>query len=108
MTLSNKLQRILTKKWWKVEYHQVWLFHPHQSGFNALTTELSNAFTQELYSKERGERILTLQQVFRTPAEENEDGVKSFTEGYHKYKREYVKHLSFNPEEENLSKYVLD
>ena len=30
--------------------------------------------------------------------------VKSFTKAYHKYKKEYVKHLSFNPKEENLSK----
>ena len=40
-------------------------------------------------------------------AEEDVDGVKSFTESYHKYKREYVKHISFNPEEENLSKCIL-
>merc|ERR1712037_701943 len=29
--------------------------------------------------------------------------MKSFTESYHKYKREYVKHLGFNPQEENLT-----
>ena len=39
--------------------------------------------------------------------EEEVDGVKSFTESYHKYKREYLKHLSFNPKEENLSKCIL-
>ena len=33
--------------------------------------------------------------------------MKSFTESYHKYKREYLKHLSFNPEEENLSTCIL-
>ena len=32
------------------------------------------------------------------------DEVKLLTENYHKYKGEYVKHLSFNPEDENLSK----
>ena len=53
-------------------------------------------------SKER------LQQMFPTSASDEEvDGVKSLTESYHKYKREYVKHLSFNPEEENLSKCIL-
>ena len=44
-------------------------------------------------SKER------LQQIF---AKEEEDEMKSFTKSYHKYKREYVKHLGFNPKEENL------
>ena len=48
-----------------------------------------------------------IQQMFPTLAEEDVDGVKSLTESYHKYKREYVKHRGFNPEEENLSKCVL-
>ena len=61
--------------------------------------ELSNGLSNwKSGSKER------LQQMF--PAEEEEDGAKSFTERYHKYKRQYVKHLSFNPKEENLSKCV--
>ena len=46
--------------------------------------------------------------MFPAPTEKEEDGVKSLTESYHKYKREYVKHLSFNPEEENLSKCLSD
>ena len=41
------------------------------------------------------------------PAEEEENEVKSLTESYHKYKREYVKHLRFDPEDENLSKCIL-
>ena len=48
-----------------------------------------------------------LQQMFPTSANDKVDEVKSFTESYHKYKREYVKHLSFNPEDENLSKCVI-
>ena len=44
-----------------------------------------------------------LLQMFPTLADEKVDEVKSFTESYHKYKREFVKHLGFNPEEENLS-----
>ena len=62
--------------------------------------ELSNGVSNwKSGSKQR------LQQMF--PADEEEDGVKSFTKSYHKYKRQYVKHLSFNPKEENLSKCVL-
>ena len=53
-------------------------------------------------SKER------LQQMFATSTKEEEDGMKSCTESYHEYKGEYVKHLSFNPKEENLSKCILE
>ena len=67
-----------------------------------LTQELSHGLNYwEGGSKER------IQQMFPTPTKEEEDGAKSFMESYHKYKREYVKHLSFNPKEENLSKCIL-
>ena len=49
-----------------------------------------------------------LQQMFPTSSDEEIDEVKSFTESYHNYKRNYVKHLGFNPEEENLSKRILN
>ena len=32
--------------------------------------------------------------------------VMTLTKAYHKYKREYVKHLVFTPEGKNLSKYL--
>ena len=64
-----------------------------------LTQELSYGVSfREIGSKER------LQQMFPTSAEGEEAGIKSFTDTYYKYKREYVKHLNFNPEEGNLSK----
>ena len=68
-----------------------------------LTQELSHGV---LYW--RGGSKESLQQMFLTSTDEEEDGMKSFTESYHKYKREYVKHLNFNPEEENLSKCISD
>ena len=40
-------------------------------------------------------------------AGEESKSVDSLTRIYHNYKREYVKHLSFNPGTENLSKYIL-
>ena len=61
--------------------------------------------TQELGHGESGSKE-RLQQLFPNLIEEEDAGVKSFTESYHKYKKEYVKHLSFNPEEENLSKSI--
>ena len=53
-------------------------------------------------SKER--LYVALQQMFPTSTEEEVDEMKPLTDSYHKYKREYLKHLGFNPEEENLSK----
>ena len=63
--------------------------------------------TQELiywqYKYQAGLDV-ALQQMFPTSSDEKEDEVQSLTEKYQKYKKEYVKHFSFNPEEENLSK----
>ena len=79
---------------------------PHLSGFHALTQELSNGvFWVQDDSKER--LIGTLQDMFPTSAKEEVDRLKSVTESYHKYKREYVKHLYFNPDNGNLSKCFL-
>ena len=68
------------------------------SGFNALTQELGS-----WVSDERGKRVLALQKMFSISADEKEEEVKSATE---MYKMEYVKHLSFNPDEENLSRCI--
>ena len=54
---------------------------------------------------EAKENLIDALQHLLPPAEDAE--VKALTEGYHKYKREYVKHLLFNPNFENLSKYSL-
>ena len=58
------------------------------------------------YSEEESKERLfaALQQMFPTSTEEKIDRVKSLTETYHKYKREYVQHLGFNPDNKNLSK----
>ena len=53
---------------------------------------------------DRDDLHLALQQS----TEEEGDNVRSMTEEYHRYKREYVKHLNFNPDAENLSKCFLD
>ena len=53
------------------------------------------------------EGIVALQQLFPTSAKTNEDQVKTLTEKYHKYKKEYVQHLSFNPEEESIGMYII-
>ena len=63
--------------------------------------------TEELIRWEsigQGGLDIALQQMFPNSADEKGDEVQSLTEKYHKYKREYVRHLVFNPEEENLSK----
>ena len=67
-----------------------------------LNQELHHGFYGQTEPKER--LFAALQQMFPVSAEEKIDRVKSLTEIYHKYKREYVQHLSFNPDNKNLSK----
>ena len=50
-----------------------------------------------------------LQKMFPSSSESEKVGnVKALTKAYHNYKREYVKHLSFTPEGENLSRFILE
>ena len=50
----------------------------------------------------------TIQELYQNPsAEEKIVDITSATKAYHNYKKEYVKHLSFSPEKENLSKFIL-
>ena len=66
-----------------------------------LTQELSQLKDVKSESKER--LYVALQRMLTSAVDGKIDKVKSLTESYHKYKREYVKHLSFNPNNENLS-----
>ena len=67
-----------------------------------LTQELSQLKDVKSESKER--LYVALQRMLTSAVDGKIDKVKSLTESYHKYKREYVKHLGFNPDNENLSK----
>ena len=68
-----------------------------------LTEEIYNGV--RIWNRGSQERVHTaLQQIFPTSADEDVDDVRSLTESYHKYKRGYVKHLGFNPDNENLCK----
>ena len=51
---------------------------------------------------------LVLKRMFSATAEAEGDYVESLSEEYHKYKREYVDHLCFNPDKEDLSKFFLN
>ena len=56
-------------------------------------------------SKDR--MIAALQQMFPAALTERKlKDVTRLTETYHKYKREYVKHLSFDPNNGNHSKFL--
>ena len=49
----------------------------------------------------------SLQELFpSSSSDEKLEDMMVLTKAYHKYKRKYVKHLSFNPEKENLSKDI--
>ena len=80
-------------------------FDPCKSGLHTLTEELNSYAWKQSVSKERV--LVALQQMFPTSADEKVDNIKSLTESYHRYKREYVKHLNFNPQAETLSKCFL-
>ena len=45
-----------------------------------------------------------IHQLFKNPSADQEIAdIMSLTKAYHNYKRDYVKHLSFNPHAENSS-----
>ena len=56
------------------------------------------------------ERLRTrLQQMLSNSSEDGKiDDVIELTKAYQKHKVDYMKHISFNPEGENLSKYIFD
>ena len=81
----------------------VFPFQPYSSGLHTLTHELSQG--RQIESKER--LNVALHQMFPASTDGKADEVKSASESYHKYKRKYVKHLCFNPDNENLSKCFL-
>ena len=47
----------------------------------------------------------SFKEMFPIPAHERDMDVKMMTARYLQYKMDYVKHLAFNPEEQNLSKF---
>ena len=67
----------------------------HIQGFHTLTEELGGYRTKDRLH-------LALQQMIPGSTDKKGDDVKSQTEEYHKYKREYVKQLFFDPDEENF------
>ena len=73
------------------------------SGFYTLTQELTDGIKYWNHDEQK-ERIAALRLMFPNLADQNKDIMKSITAKYHEYKRDYVKHMSFNPDDENLSK----
>ena len=61
--------------------------------------------TQKLNQVLDGQLHDVLQRMVSTSVNEKVDKVASLKESYHKYKKEYVKHLGFDPNNENLSKW---
>ena len=56
---------------------------------------------------EDDELLQSLQDLFLSSSlNEKVEDVMKLTKAYHNYKRNYVKHLSFNSTEENLSKVI--
>ena len=72
----------------------------HNSGFHAL----GDGLTPDAINREQ---LYHLQQLVSTSADGKEAGRESFREQYKRYKESFVKHLRFDPEKPNLSKFLL-
>ena len=67
------------------------------TGFQAITFDLESEYFNHL--------DVVLQQLFPdSSAEGTADDIETLTNTYQRYKREYVKHISFDPYGDNLSK----
>ena len=58
-------------------------------------------------SEDKKSLHVALERMFETSPDVNAEEVKLVTERYFKYKRDYAKHLLFNPNSENHSKCFL-
>ena len=92
----------LSRLWWKVWIFITFFFFVNfsNSGFRAL----SSGLPQDSIDREQ---LLSLQQLVSTSADGKEAGRESFREQYKRYKESFVKHLRFDPEKPNLSKFLL-
>ena len=73
-----------------------------------MISDLPYAHEWDQWSRGNEGTDAAIQELFHNPStdEKNVD-ITSVTKAYHNYKKEYVKHLSFSPEEESLSKLIL-
>ena len=76
--------------------------HRSNQGFQTLTEELSAMAWEKPESKDR--MIAALNQMFPALAASRVDEVTRLTETYHKYKREYLKHIMFELGTKGFSK----
>ena len=66
--------------------------------FYTMDHRTNNAIDEERLQK-------AIQQMFSAPADPKDDGRRLSIEEYIKYKKRYVKHLQFDPDIQNLSKF---
>ena len=76
-----------------------------QEGADYRTRSNLKALSEE-WSQDNKNLQATFLRMFHSTWEDDgmSDDVMKMTKAYHNYKKEYVKHLSFAPNEENLSK----
>ena len=89
---------LCNKVWWKVG--NLWICD---------TIYLSMSVFQKIVNKYGADDQLlqSLQGLFPSSSTDEEASfVSMLTEAYHNYKRKYVKHLTFSPEVEDLSKII--
>ena len=97
---------LLNKIWWKVG--EIFFFRSNSLFRLIIISIITPGFQTVLQKFEQDDELLRpLQELFPgSSADENEkeDTIVLLTEAYYNYKRKYVKHLTFNPKEKNLSK----
>ena len=80
-------------------------FTSSQSGFHTLNKKLYDKMGSSYWRLAEKESFYdAIQEIFPSAMLEREDQAKSLTEAYHKYKSNYVRHLFFDPDNENLCK----
>ena len=61
------------------------------------------SFTQDLDEDSRRRRLEELEEIFSSSLEKNDKRLMSLTEEYNQYKRNYLEHIQFDPEDKSLS-----
>ena len=79
------------------------------SGINLLNHNLRYGGVRWYSNTKENQKDLyvAIQEMFPIIADQKDTEVEALTMKYHQYKRNYVKHISFNPTNENLSKWFL-
>ena len=61
------------------------------------------SLTQDLDEDSKRRRLEDLEEIFSSSLDKNDKKLMSLTEEYNQYKRNYIEHIQFDPEDKSLS-----